>query len=206
MIADIEKYFTSGCGRCARFDTADCSALIWSEGVKRLREICVQSGLTETLKWGQPCYQFAERNVAIIGALRTGFSLSFFEAGLLNDPENNLERPGPNSPIPSVLRFESLEQLGQMSELVVDFLGQAKHIAQRGLRAPKVQFELPVPDELVEVLNADPELSEAFFALTPGRRKSYLINLNQAKMPATRVSRIAKFRAKIIAGKGAMER
>ncbi len=31
-----------------------------------------------------------------------------------------------------------------------------------------------MPDELAEVLDADPELAEAFHALTPGRQKSYL--------------------------------
>ena len=59
---------------------------------------------------------------------------------------------------------------------------------------------------LTEALDADPELAEAFQALTPGRRKSYLFNLNQAKHPATRAARIEKFRERIIAGKGAMER
>ena len=62
------------------------------------------------------------------------------------------------------------------------------------------------PDELTEALDADPELAEAFQALTPGRQKSYLFALNQAKQSATRVARIEKFREKIIAGKGAMER
>jgi uncharacterized protein YdeI (YjbR/CyaY-like superfamily) len=63
-----------------------------------------------------------------------------------------------------------------------------------------------MPDELIEALDADPELSEAFHSLTPGRQKSYMFNLNQAKQSATRIARIEKFRDKIIAGKGALER
>ena len=61
------------------------------------------------------------------------------------------------------------------------------------------------PDELIEALDGDPELAEAFQALTPGRQKSYMFNLNQARQSATRVARIERFREKIIAGKGAME-
>lgn len=53
---------------------------------------------------------------------------------------------------------------------------------------------------------ADPELAEAFYRLTPGRQKSYVIHLNSAKHSATRLDRIARCRDKIIAGKGAMER
>jgi uncharacterized protein YdeI (YjbR/CyaY-like superfamily) len=63
-----------------------------------------------------------------------------------------------------------------------------------------------MPAELTEALDADPELAEAFQALTPGRRKSYLFNLNQTRQPATRIARIGKFRDRIIAGKGALER
>ena len=63
-----------------------------------------------------------------------------------------------------------------------------------------------VGPELVAALDADPELAEAFHALTPGRRKSYVLNLNAAKKPETRASRIERFRDRILAGKGTTER
>jgi uncharacterized protein YdeI (YjbR/CyaY-like superfamily) len=78
--------------------------------------------------------------------------------------------------------------------------------AEAGTKSPKLEREIDMPDELTEALDADPELAEAFQALTPGRQKSYMFNLNQTKQSATRVARIGKFRAKIISGKGAMER
>ena len=55
-------------------------------------------------------------------------------------------------------------------------------------------------------MDADFELAEAFHALTPGRQRSYVINLNAAKKTETRLHRIKKFRDKIIDGKGANER
>ena len=39
MIADIEDYFTRGCGRCDRFDTPDCSIQQWKEGQNKLRQM-----------------------------------------------------------------------------------------------------------------------------------------------------------------------
>jgi uncharacterized protein YdeI (YjbR/CyaY-like superfamily) len=62
-----------------------------------------------------------------------------------------------------------------------------------------------LPYELAEALESDPELAEAFHRLTPGRQKSYIINLDSAKKPETRISRIIAFRDRILAGKGAME-
>jgi uncharacterized protein YdeI (YjbR/CyaY-like superfamily) len=78
--------------------------------------------------------------------------------------------------------------------------------AEAGTKPPRVEREIDMPDELTEAMDADPELAEAFHALTPGRQKSYMFNLNQARQSATRVARIEKFRGRIIAGKGAMER
>lgn len=78
--------------------------------------------------------------------------------------------------------------------------------AEAGLKAPRHDSGLDLPDELVEAMDGDPDLAEAFHALTPGRRKSYVINLAMAKTSATRVARIEKFRVHILAGKGATER
>ncbi len=78
--------------------------------------------------------------------------------------------------------------------------------AVAGTRAPRVERELAFPEELTEALDADPELAEAFHALTPGRQKSYAFALNQARQSATRIARIEKFRPRILAGKGALDR
>ncbi|MCB1400990.1 MAG: YdeI/OmpD-associated family protein, partial [Rhodobacteraceae bacterium] len=71
---------------------------------------------------------------------------------------------------------------------------------------PRAERAIDMPAELAEALEADPELAEAFQALTPGRQKSYLFNLAQARKSATRIARIEKFRDRILAGKGAQER
>ena len=86
MITRIEDYFARGCGRCARFDTADCDTRHWADGLAELRTLCLGAGLVETVKWGHPCYMHSGRNIAIIGAFRGDFRLSFFEAALLFFP------------------------------------------------------------------------------------------------------------------------
>jgi len=49
-------------------------------------------------------------------------------------------------------------------------------------------------------------LAAAFEALTPGRRRSWVLHLTQARHSATRVSRLEKARLKILAGKGLNDR
>lgn len=206
MITDADDFFTKGCGRCDRFATPDCSTRLWIDGLNDLRRICLDMGLEETVKWAHPCYMHAGRNIAIFGAFRTDFRLSFMNAGLLQDSEGVLEPQGPNSQTPSMIRFTEVGQVGGMEPVIRAYLRQLMDHAAAGTKPPKAERELDMPDELAEALDADPELAEAFQALTPGRQRSYLFDLNQAKQSATRVARIEKFRTRIIAGKGAMER
>lgn len=206
MITEIETYFSQGCGRCERFDTPDCSTRQWSQGLNDLRQICLETGLVETLKWAHPCYMHADRNIVIFGAFRDDFRLSFFHAALMKDPKNVLKRRGPNTRHPDMIRFTDNAQVQKMRQTIVTYLNEAKGYADAGIKPPKEKDTLKLPDELVEAIEVDPELAEAFRALTPGRQKSYVINLNSAKKSETRRSRIIKFRDKILAGKGALER
>lgn len=206
MITDIEDYFAKGCGRCPRFDTLDCSTKRWEVGLKKLREICQNAGLEETVKWGHPCYMHADRNIAIIGAFRDDFRLNFFNAALMTDAEGVLERRGPNTKHPDMIRFTSNNQVADMERVIRSYLDEAIAYASKGKRPPKDAREPDLPNELVEAMNDDPEMAMAFHDLTPGRRRSYVISLNSAKQSETRFRRIAKFRDKIIAGKGATER
>ncbi|MEX0760730.1 MAG: YdeI/OmpD-associated family protein [Tistlia sp.] len=206
MIEDIEDFFAKGCGRCERFATPDCSTRQWAPGLAELRRLCRSAGLEETVKWGHPCYRHAGRNIAILGAFRGDFRLSFFDAALMTDPEGLLERQGPNARHPDMLRFTDDGQVAAREAVILSYLREAMGYAERGLKPPKETEVLELPEELLEALDADPELAEAFHGLTPGRQKSYVINLRGAKKPETRTARIARFREKIIAGKGAMER
>jgi uncharacterized protein YdeI (YjbR/CyaY-like superfamily) len=146
------------------------------------------------------------RNIAVIGAFRGDFRMSFFNAALMKDPKGVLEKQGPNTPHPDMIRFTENAQVAKMEPVILAYLKEAMGYAEAGTKPPQVEIEIELPDELVDALDSDPELAEAFHNLTPGRKKSYVINLNSAKTPATRTSRIAKFRNNILAGKGATER
>jgi uncharacterized protein YdeI (YjbR/CyaY-like superfamily) len=206
MITHPDDFFTKGCGRCDRFATPDCSTRLWIDDLNALRRICLDMGLEETVKWAHPCYMHAGRNIALLAAFRTDFRLGFMNAGLLKDTAGVLEPQGPNSQTPSMVRFTALGQVRELEPVIRAYLKQLMDHAEAGTMAPKAAREIDMPDELVEALDADPELAEAFQALTPGRQKSYMFALNQAKQSVTRVARIEKFRGRIIAGKGALER
>lgn len=206
MITDIEDYFTKGCGRCERFAGPDCSTRQWSQGLGDLRRICTDAGLVEMVKWGHPCYMHQGRNIVIFGAFRGDFRLTFFNAALMKDPEGVLEKQGANTQHADMIRFVDSADVTRMEDVIRSYLTEAMGYAEAGIKPPRDTSELELQDELVDALDSDPELAEAFWGLTPGRQKSYVIHLSSTKNPETRMARIEKFRSKIIAGKGAMER
>jgi uncharacterized protein YdeI (YjbR/CyaY-like superfamily) len=206
MITEIEDFFSKGCGRCSRFDTPDCATRHWAEGLAMLRELCLETGLEETVKWAHPCYVLDGRNIALIAAFRDDLRLTFFNASLMKDPEGVLEKNGPNTQHSGILRFTENGEVARKASLIRAYLAEAKGYAETGIKPAKVRADFELPEELIDALDGDPELAEAFHKLTPGRQRSYVINLNGAKTSATRVNRIGKFREKILVGKGATER
>ncbi|MFZ3581063.1 YdeI/OmpD-associated family protein [Loktanella sp. DJP18] len=206
MITDIEDYFTLGCGRCDRFATPDCSTRRWIDGLNQLRRICRDMGLKEEVKWAHPCYVHAGRNIALIGALRDDFRLNFMNPGLVTDTAGLLEKQGANSQTAGSLRFTDTARVLALEPVIRDYLGQLMRHADAGTKPPRTEATFELPDELVAALDGDPDLAEAFAWLTPGRQRSWVLHLEGTKVSATRMARIVKGRARIIAGKGAQER
>lgn len=206
MITEIDDYFARGCGRCNRFDGPDCSVHSWAEPLAGLRAICRAAGLEEVVRWGHPCYRHADQNIALIGAFRTDVRLTFFHAALMKDPEKVLERPGPNSRQPNMIRFMASRHPVDMNDVLLAYLNEAKAMAEAGVRPPRHLSEIAVPADLLEALDDDPLLAEAFHRLTPGRQRSYVIQLSSSSNPVTRATRIERFRPKILDGKGALDR
>jgi uncharacterized protein YdeI (YjbR/CyaY-like superfamily) len=117
-----------------------------------------------------------------------------------------LKKQGPNTQHADMFQFTDHDQVAAQEHILRAYLVEAMDYAAAGIKPKKETVEIVLPRELSDALGDDEELAEAFNALTPGRQRSYVINLNGAKKAETRVARIARFRPKILAGKGAMER
>ena len=66
----------------------------------------------------------------------------------------------------------------------------------------KTTDEFAMPDEFERRLKHDSALRAAFGALTPGRRRAYLLHFAAPKQGKTREARIEKAAPRILDGKG----
>ena len=165
-----------------------------------LRDILLAQGLVETVKWGQPCYTEGG-NVAILGGFKTGVRLILVKGALIE--EAALISPGENSRSGRYLNFTSAEEVEAQAPLIRRLIAEARRLEAAGA---KVDFaadpEPDWPEELVSYCEENPDYEEAFRALTPGRRRYWIIHFAEAKQVKTRLSRVAKSRDRVLAGKG----
>ncbi|WP_232698637.1 YdeI/OmpD-associated family protein [Brevibacillus daliensis] len=66
----------------------------WKEEMEKLRMIILDCGLTEELKWYQPCYTFQNKNIVIISGFKEYCALNLFKGALLKDANGILIKPG----------------------------------------------------------------------------------------------------------------
>lgn len=201
--AEANVFFTDGCGRCALGGTPACKVQTWQVELSMLREVLLQSGLLETRKWGVACYMHNQFNVVLLSALKHGAILSFFKGSLMQDPEKLLIKPGENSQAARYMKFTSPEQVIEHTGSILSYIREAIQLEESGQKvAFKSPEEQPMCGELQEALQSDADLSAAFYALTPGRQRGYILFFGGAKQAKTRMERIAKWRPAILRGKG----
>lgn len=175
----------------------------WQEEYDRLRMIVLNCGLTEELKWGCPCYTFENSNIVLIHGFKEYCALLFMKGALLKDAKGILVQQTENVQAARQIRFTSVEEITNMESILKAYIKEAIKVEKNGVKVPlKKTSEFKMPEEFQHVLDGTPALKKAFYALTPGRQRGYLLYFSSAKQSKTRESRIEKCMPEILKGKG----
>tara|TARA_R110002050_G_scaffold79810_4_gene170559 strand:+ start:20425 stop:21003 length:579 start_codon:yes stop_codon:yes gene_type:complete len=175
----------------------------WKEEYTKLRNIVLALGLTEVLKWGVPCYTFQNSNIVLIHGFKDYCALLFHKGALLNDTDSLLIQQTENVQSARQIRFPNLEEIIAKEAVIKSYIFEAIEVEKAGLEVKmKKTKEFKMPDEFKKRLDDNPNLKNAFEALTPGRQRGYLLYFSQAKQSKTRESRIEKHIPMIFEGKG----
>lgn len=175
----------------------------WSDEFAALRQLCLASGLNESLKWGQACYDLDGGNVVLIHGFKEYCALLFMKGALFKDPEGILIQQTRNVQSARQLRFACLADIKKQAPVIKAYIREAIAVEKSGAKVPKkglAQFD--APEEFQRRLDDEPQLAEAFHALTPGRQKAYMLHFAGAKKSATRAARVDKQVSRILQGLG----
>ncbi len=175
----------------------------WRAELKKLRAILLDSGLTEELKWGRPCYVLEGKNVALIHGFKDYCAILFHKGALLKDPKGVLIQQTKNVQAARQIRFTSVREVSKLEKTVKAYVREAIEIERAGLKVQlKKTEDFELPGEFESKLTADTKLKAAFGALTPGRQRAYIFHFSQPKLSKTRAARVEKHIPRILEGLG----
>jgi uncharacterized protein YdeI (YjbR/CyaY-like superfamily) len=175
----------------------------WQEELEQLRNIVLDCGLTEELKWGVPCYTFQKSNIVLIHAFKEYCALLFFKGALLSDTNGILIQQTEHVQAGRQIRFTNVREIVELAPILKAYIYEAIEVEKAGLKVSfKKVTEYAIPEEFQERLDKTPALKTAFDVLTPGRQRAYLLYFSAPKQSKTRASRVEKCMQQILDGKG----
>jgi len=175
----------------------------WQKEYKLLRTIILECGLTEELKWGCPCYTYNDSNVVLIHGFKEYCALLFMKGALLNDAERILIQQTENVQSARQIRFTNAAQIVKLKSTIKTYVFEAIELERAGVKVElKKTAEYKIPEEFQVKLKKSAALKKAFYALTPGRQRAYILHFSQPKQSKTREARVEKYAKQILAGKG----
>jgi len=174
----------------------------WREEFEALRTIILDCGLTEGLKWYQPCYTLHNKNVVLIHGFKEYCALMFFKGALLKDLKHILVTPGQHQAARQI-RFTEAGEIAKMKPILKAYIHEAIEVEKAGLKVKlKKTADFKIPEEFKNKLDELPALKTAFNALTPGRQRAYIYHFSQPKQSKTREGRVERYIPQILNGKG----
>lgn len=197
----VDDYLVQGCMRCKYGGTPQCKVLNWVEELELLRQLVLETGLKEEIKWGVPVYTHNSKNIVTVNALKESANIGFYKGVLLSDNHKILQQQG-NIQSGRILRFTNTSAIEEIAGVIQSYIREAIEIEEKGLRVEFKKEPEQLPEELLEAFDDDPMFKKAFYALTPGRQRAYSIYFSQPKQSPTRRSRISKYKEQIFNGIG----
>jgi uncharacterized protein YdeI (YjbR/CyaY-like superfamily) len=201
MISTVDKYLVEGCMRCKYGGTSQCKVRNWVEELELLRHIVLETELIEEIKWGVPVYTHNGKNVVTINALKESANIGFFKGVLLSDKHKILQQQG-NLQSDRIIKFTNSADIEKLKDTLKTYVLEAIEVEKSGKKVEFKKNPEPIPVELLEVFEQDPEFKQVFYNLTLGRQRGYIIHFSQPKQSQTRIGRIEKYKEQIFNGIG----
>jgi len=174
----------------------------WRKELEVLRILILDCGLIEELKWSIPVYTHCGKNIVGINALKESVAFAFFKGALLSDSDGILLQPGRVQSARWV-KFTSVKEIVKLEPVLKAYIFEAIEVERAGLKIIKKKTSgYPIPEEFQHKLNTLPTLKKAFYSLSPGRQRAYILYFSQPKQSKTRKARVEKCMHQILMGRG----
>lgn len=174
----------------------------YSDELNMLRDIVLETGLVETIKWGIPVYTYNNENVVGISAFKSYFGLWFYQGALLADPANKLINA--QEGVTKAMRQYRMNHSNEIDKkAILQLLHESIDNFKDGRKiVPEKKKNQEVSTLLREALNENQKAKDQFESLTSFKQREYIEYIDTAKREATKISRLEKILPMIMEGKG----
>ena len=104
----------------------------WQKEMEKLRQISLDCGLSEELKWGKPCYTFQGSNIVIIEGFKEFCALMFPKGALLKDRKGILKEFGWQAA--RRIPFTSAREIVEMERVLKAYIREAMEAEKPGMK------------------------------------------------------------------------
>src|SRR5271170_2028397 len=120
----------------------------WQAEFETLRELILDSPLTEEVKWGQACYTSDGANIVLFHGFKEYCALLFFKGALLKDPKAILIQQTENVQSARQIRFTNVREIVEMKPILKAYIQEAIDAEKTGLKVKvKKTSDFKVPEE-----------------------------------------------------------
>lgn len=149
--------------------------------------------VAETLKWGFPHFIYQGQILCSMASFKNHCAFSFWQAPLINDPENILDTGKDRSAMGHLGKIEKLPDLPSKKNLT-KYINQARNLIDEGAKITKKKTAqnrvLVIPDEISAALKSFPVAHTFFKALSYSHKKEYVEWVTEAKTEPTKQKRL----------------
>jgi uncharacterized protein YdeI (YjbR/CyaY-like superfamily) len=173
----------------------------WKDELDLIASIINKAPLVKTNKWAGEVFTYNGKNVMSYGGFKYHFALWFNNGIFLTDKYKVLVSANDKTKSLRQWRFTSIDEVNE--DKILEYITEAIEVEKRGLKIAPGKFQaVPAPQLLINALEADHSLQNAFAQLSPGKQKEYILYLKEAKQEATKVNRLNKIKPMILNGTG----
>jgi uncharacterized protein YdeI (YjbR/CyaY-like superfamily) len=141
--------------------------------------------------------------ILLIHVFKEYCAILFHKGALLKDANGILIQQTENVQAARQVRFTNVQEIVEMETILKAYIHEAIEVEKAGLKVNyKKATEFSIAKEFQNKLDEIPDLDRAFYALTPGRQRAYLLYFSAPKQSKTREARIEKCMQQILDGKG----
>lgn len=175
---------------------------LYAQQLGILRNLMLDAGLEETLKWGIPVYMAHKKNIAGVSSFKSYFGIWFYQGALLEDSAGVLMNAQEGKTV-AMRQWRFAEDDPIDETLILRYLQEAIEHAKEGREIkPEKAKPIVIPAELKKAFLEDATLKQQFDALSKSCRREYAEYIAEAKRQETRLRRLEKSIAMIREKKG----